>query len=267
MQIEKIHFAPPGSKEPSQLREAAEDCIARAGIYRLLSGAFAEEPSAGFLGALREPGAQAALAEMGLVFDADFSATPLAQLEDALACEYATLFASPGGCAPVESSRLTGRMQQEPFYEVQADYHRLGFEVQQGRFATFEDHLGVELAFIAALLDQAGAAARSADEQQFRRLDKEIKRFWSLHLGRWARGYGQLVERATEHSFYREMAKLLYAFAEEEISHMGLKVEDADGSIVEPPKPETIGLQCGGAPKESAGEQPFAELPAVLQVG
>lgn len=263
MLMEKIHFTPPESKAVFQPQEAAQDCTARAGIYRLLSGAFAEEPGAGFIDALREPGALAALTETGLAFDADFTATATAQLVEVLACEYTTLFASPGGCAPVESSRLTGRMQQEPFYEVQADYRRLGFEMQQGRFATFEDHLGVELAFIATLLEQAGAAAEAADEPQFRRLEKEIKRFWSLHLGRWARGYGRLVERATEHSFYREMAKLLYAFAEEEIAHMRLKVEDADGSIVEPPKPETDGLQCGGAQRICG--QPFVEAPADLQ--
>ncbi|MBU0501190.1 MAG: molecular chaperone TorD family protein [Gammaproteobacteria bacterium] len=250
------------SFDPQELKE---DLLARAGIYRLLSSAFGGEPGAGFLAGLRQPEALAGLAEMGISLDRDFTDPPLDQLEETLACEYASLFASPGGCLPVESARLTGRTQQEPYYEVQADYRRLGFEVRPGRFAIFHDHLGVELAFLAELLGQSAAAAEAAEGRELRRLEKEIKRFWSLHLGRWARGFGRLVERAADHSFYREMARLLLGFAEDEISRLGIRVEDADGSIVEQPQPETEGLTCGGNPMS---HDPVAsEVPVSLMTG
>ncbi|MFZ5462119.1 MAG: hypothetical protein ACOZB1_00980, partial [Pseudomonadota bacterium] len=58
--------------------------------------------------------------------------------------------------------------------------------------------------------------------------ERETKRFWTLHLGRWVRGYARLVQRAAEHSFYREMARLLEAFAEQEIALLRLRVEDQD---------------------------------------
>lgn len=266
MQMKTIQFMPQESKTPFIPEDTAEDCAARAGIYRLLAGAFAEEPGREFLAALRQGPALAALSEMGLKFGPDFTDSPLDQLTEDLACEYATLFASPGGCPPVESARRTGRMQQEPCFEVRADYRRLGFLVQGGRFASFDDHLGAELEFVAALLGRAEAAARTGDETAFRRLDKEIKRFWSLHLGRWTRGYARLVARATEHSFYREMARLLESFAEDEITRMGLKVDDEDGRKIEPQAQETEGLQCGGA-REVAAPQPGSELPASLLAG
>lgn len=239
--MQALLSVPVHGEAPFDPQEVKEDLLARAGIYRLLSSVFGGEPGAGFLAGLRQPEALAGLAEMGIRLGRDFTGPPLDRLEETLACEYASLFASPGGCMPVESARLTGKLQQEPYYEVQADYRRLGFQVRQERFATFEDHLGVELAFVAELLEQSAAG-----ERELRRLEKEIKRFWSLHLGRWARGFGRLVERAADHSFYREMARLLHGFVEDEIARLGIKVEDADGSIVEPPRQETEGLTCGG---------------------
>lgn len=273
MQIEPIHFIPPEPKTPFNPQEAAEDCAARAGVYHLLASVFAEEASPEFLEALRQPDSMAALGDAGLRFDSDFTAAPLEQLVDDVACEYASLFASPGGAAPVESVRRTGRMQQEPFYEVKADYQRLGFALQPGRFSTTEDQLGAELGFIAALLERAAAAAQANDEKAFRRMDREIKRFWTMHLGRWARGYAQVVARATEHSFYREMAKFLHAFGEDEVLRMKLKVEDADGRPPEEPKHETEGLDTGGGccgssaaapPPPPMLEDPASELPRFL---
>lgn len=248
--------------------DAVDDLRARAGVYRLLSGVFAEEADAAFLDAIRGQESLAALSEFGLNFDADFTQSPIAVLEDSLACEYATLFASPGGAAPVESVRLTGRMQQDPFYRVQADYKRLGFAVQDGRFKTIDDHLAVELAFVASLLEQAAAAIENADEAASKRLDKEIKRFWTLHLGKWARGFGRVVARATVHSFYREMAKLLTLLGEDEVLRLKLKVDDVDGRPPEKPNPEIEGIACGlpdpppGAPQAIVEATP--ELPSEL---
>jgi len=67
---------------------------------------------------------------------------------------------------------------------------------------------------------------------------KEIKRFWALHLGKWVRGYAMLLERASEHSFYREMAKLLGNFAAWELNLLGVKVDDLDGGRLKVPKAE-----------------------------
>lgn len=217
---------------------SAEDWRARAEVYRLLAGVFTEEPSIEFLRGLRRPEALRALAEAGLKFDPDFTEPELSALADTLACEYTTLFAASGGFPPVESVRLTGRYQQDPYFAVRQDYQRLGFAVRKGRFFVFDDQLGVELMFVAELLERAAATLNAGQTAESRRLEREIKRFWTLHLGRWVRGYARLVERATEHSLYREMARFLHAFAEAEIELLRLRVEDGDHGREVVPKSE-----------------------------
>jgi len=218
--------------------ELLAECNARAGIYRLLAGVFLEEPTAEYLNALRSPAVMSSLREMGVVFSEDFTATPLAELLDTLACEYAVLFVVAGGCPAVESVRLTGRYQQQPYFEVREFYRKAGFQLSGSRFAVFDDQLGVELSFLAELLERAAVALALGDQSGFARVIKEMKRFWVLHTGRWVRGYASLLARATEHSFYREMAKLLGGFADWEIDLLALKVDDLDGGKLKVPKAE-----------------------------
>lgn len=218
------------------------ECRARVDVYRLLAGVFVEEPSPAFLTALRSPQASQQFAEVGLSFDADFTDASLDTLVETLACEYTTLFANSGGFPPVESVRLTGRYKQDPHFEIGETYRRLGFVLSKGRFEVFPDQLGVELMFIAEMLERAATALDAENEperrREYRRLEREIKRFWTLHLGRWVRGYCRLIERSAEHSFYREMARFLGGFAAEEIDAMGLRIEDSDQGRAVVPKAE-----------------------------
>lgn len=258
--------------DPTQLRE---ECRARADLYRILAGVFVEEPSKTFLAALREQGLLQSLRDVGIVFDADFLQADLPTLADALACEYATLFASSGGFPPIESVRLTGRFKQDPHFQVAQLYARLGFEQTKGRFDVFPDQLGIELMFVAEMLQRCADALAREDMPAFRSLEKEIKRFWALHLGRWVRGYSGLIERAASHSFYREMARFLGGFADEEIVAMGLShLDDLDQGRLEVPKSE-IKMEfnpdepvCGACPSgpvdRSAGPQSRRVIPITL---
>lgn len=215
--------------------EQAAECRARAAMYRILSGVFAEEVSAEFLRALRDETLLAQLTEVGLCFDDDFLTPSEQELLDALAVEYTALFASTGGFPPIESVRLHGLLQQEPAFQVEGIYRTYGFIVKPGRFTTFPDHLGVELLFVAELLERCAEALDAGEQTTARKLEKAVKRFWAQHLGRWVRGYGRLIQRAAGHSFYREMARLLTLFAEEELAAMGLSVEDRDqGKLIVP---------------------------------
>jgi len=218
--------------------ETAAECRERSGIYHLLSGVFVEEPGTEFLAALRTAEVREQFAAAGLRFDPDFLDTPLADLAEALAIEYTTLFAASGGFPPVESVRLFGRFKQEPNFETMQTYRRLGFALRPGRFEVFADQLGIELMFVAELLERAALALEQGDARAHRRLEKEIKRFWVQHLGRWVRGYCRLIERTAEHSFYREMARFLGGFAAEEIEAMALSIEDADHARPVVPKAE-----------------------------
>jgi TorA maturation chaperone TorD len=219
--------------------EIVDECRARSGIYRLLGGVFVEEPSAEFLAAIRRGDSLGSLAAAGVTFDADFLESDETSLSEALACEYTTLFASSGGFPPFESVRLTGRYKQEPCFQTEQIYRTMGFTLLKGRFEIFPDHLGVELMFVAELLERSAIALESDDLPGYKRLEKEIKRFWTLHLGRWVRGYCRLIERAAQHSFYREMARFLGSFADEEIVAMNLKrLEDLDQGRAVVPKSE-----------------------------
>jgi len=248
--------------------ELIAECKARANIYRLLAGAFLEEPTADYLNAIRSPEVTASLREMGVAFGEDFTGTPLGKLQDTLACEYAVLFVVAGGCPAVESIRLTGRYQQQPYFEVREFYKKAGFQVSGSRFAVFDDQLGVELTFLAELLDRSADVLALGDQAGYERVTKEIKRFWVLHPGKWVRGYASLLVRASEHSFYREMAKLLTNLAEWEIDLLGLKVDDVDGGKLKVPKAE-IEYEfdpdepvCNACEKgqEDQGEEEFQEV-------
>jgi len=218
--------------------ELVAECKARANIYRLLAGMFLEEPTAGYLKALRSPEVLASLRGMGTTFAGDFTEAPLEQLQETLACEYTVLFVVAGGCPPVESIRLTGRYQQQPFFEVRDFYKKNGFEISAGRFTVFEDQLGAELTFVAEMLERAAMLLEADDQEAYTKLVKEIKRFWALHPGKWVRGYATLLERASDHSFYREMAKLLGGFAAWELNLLCVKVDDLDGGKLKVPKAE-----------------------------
>lgn len=228
-----------GNETPLDSQQLRAECLARANLYRILAGVFVEEPSTNFLAALRQPGLLQALGDAGIAFDSDFLTSDLATLSEALACEYATLFASSGGFPPIESVRLTGRFKQDPHFQVMQIYQRMGFQQVKGRFEVFPDQLGIELMFVAELLERCAMALAQQDMLTYKRIEKEIKRFWTLHLGRWVRGYSGLIERASSHSFYRQMACFLGGFANEEIAAMGLThLDDLDQGQLEVPKSE-----------------------------
>jgi len=241
------------------LPQLGAECKARARIYRVLAGVFVEEPSIEFLATMGDVAWLRSLEQVGVKFEADFLDTELSTLANVLACEYTTLFASSGGFPPVESVRMTGRFRQEPHFQVAATYQRLGFAQVTGRFEVFADQLGMELMFVAEMLERCAQAAGSDDAVAYKKLDKEIKRFWTLHLGRWVRGYSGLIVRAANHSFYREMARFLHGFASEEIAAMGLtRLEDLDqGQLVIPKSEITLEFNpdepvCGACPSGAA---------------
>lgn len=213
----------------------ADEYAARSHYYRLLAGAFIEEPGREFLTALRTAESLHSLNELGVSFAHDFLDPPIDELHETLACEYTVLFASSGGFPPVESVRLHGGYQQAPCFAVREFYAREGFEVSAGRFPVFDDQLGVELQFIASMLDRIVVAIENGDHQEQRRVEKSIKRFWVQHLGRWVRGYATLAERAASHSFYREMARLLDNFAGFELEMLGIVMVDEDQGKMELP--------------------------------
>jgi TorA maturation chaperone TorD len=236
-----------------------DELRARASISRLLSGAFVEEPGEALIDAVRSPDALASLAEAGLCFDDDFFRPSTAELADALGIEFSSMFVAAGGFPPIESARLTGRLQQEPYHQVRQVYRDAGFVVARGRFHVFDDQLGIELLFVAEMLERAAAALDRGDRAEARRVERDVKRYWTLHLGRWVRGYARLVQRAAQHSFYREMGRMLEVFAEGEIAALRLRIADDDqGRLVVPKQDPVVEVNpdepvCNGCGPAGAG--------------
>jgi putative dimethyl sulfoxide reductase chaperone len=106
------------------------------------------------------------------------------------------------------------------------------------------------------------ADAQDADDSARRvQAEKSLKRFWTQHLGRWVRGYASLVIRATEHSFYREMAAMLRDLSEVELQRLALRVDDLDGGREKVPKSEVDVLVNPDEPVCGACEHGGAALP------
>lgn len=229
---------PPPRPIAEMRAELRAEYDARANLCRLLAGVFVEEADAAFIRALRRPEVLDSLAAAGVCFEADFLDAEESALVERLACEYTTLFAASGGFPPVESVRLTGRYKQDPHFQVAQDYAKWGFVVGKGRFELFPDQLGVELMFVAELLERCSAAMAAGDDVLARRIERDLKRFWTQHLARWVRGYARLIEQVAEHSFYRGMAGFLHGFASEEIAAMGLRTDDEDHARAVVPKSE-----------------------------
>jgi len=237
----------------SKIDSDPETMRSRAVWYRLIAGAFIEEPSKEYIEALRNLDCIDMLSEHGVSFDDDFLASDACELNEDLACEYTSLFASSGGFPPIESVRMEGGYQQQSMSDVKGDYRSEGFVVGKGKFHLFDDQLGVELEFLASLIERQADAIEKNDADEAKRLNRSIRRFWVKHPGRWVRGFGELIAEASEHSFYREMAVLLKVFADAELLLLGINMDDDDGGHYRLPKKDFMsqqegaaGMTCGG---------------------
>jgi len=148
---------------------------------------------------------------------------------DALTWDFNRLFVGPGEmlAAPWESvyRSKTKLTFQEPTLQVRELYERFGVQAPAIHREP-DDHLGLELAFVATLSDLAVRAAATEDATQLTRCFDAQKDFLRDHLLSWAPGCLALVEKHAETDYYRGAALL------------------ALGSLTESAR------LCGGAPAE-----------------
>lgn len=124
--------------------------------------------------------------------------------EQALQVEYAHLFLLPEGVKPYESVyRSSERMlQQKPWQDVKHFYNVNGFVLEKGELHP-EDHISVEFAFMAGLIEQG----EQEDVQQS---------FLSEHMIQWIPDLLEDVIKNPYASFYREAAYSGQRFMEKE---------------------------------------------------
>jgi len=133
-----------------------------------------------------------------------------ASMED-LQGDYVRLFIGPGKVpvAPWESvyfskERLTF---QEQTLEVRGWYRRFGLQAER-IYHEPDDHIGLELAFLAHLAQKGLAALEQGDQETFEQLLQAQRGFLEEHLGRWAFAFcAETFEKAST-PFYKGLALL-----------------------------------------------------------
>jgi TorA maturation chaperone TorD len=235
--------------------------LARAGVYRLLGGAFAYPAEAG----LEELGRLAVAAADGLLGAPPLTG-PLLALAKAmresdageLAQEHVFLFDRQVRCPPYEGAygdapQLAGKAAQ--LADVAGFYAAFGLEPAAARPDT-EDHIAAELEFMSALaLKEAYLLAEGAADGIEVTRQAQV-RFLSDHLGRWAQALADTLREATALPYYAAAGDLLAAWVEAEVSRLGASPLRIERRLGHDPLQED-GFACPMA----AGEAPTEEGP------
>ncbi len=129
----------------------------------------------------------------------------------ALTWDFNRLFVGPGEmlAAPWESvyRSKTKLTFQEPTLQVRELYERFGMRAPAIHREP-DDHLGLELAFVATLSDLAAQAAAAGDCAQLARCFEAQKDFLRGHLLAWSPACLELVDKHAQTGYYRGAALL-----------------------------------------------------------
>jgi TorA maturation chaperone TorD len=131
---------------------------------------------------------------------------------DRLLWDYTRLFIGPYHlpCPPYESVYTTPEklLLQDATQEVQSLYLRAGIEVTTEHF--MPDHVGVELGFLAALVERAASNPDLAI-----RYAGLAETFLEAHVRAWVPRFASDLEAAAETPFYQALARLLKLVVEQ----------------------------------------------------
>ena len=133
---------------------------------------------------------------------------------DRLAVDYADIYlnyslhASPFESVWLDEDHL---LQQEPMFEIREWYKRYGLETENWRIRS-EDHLVLQLQFIAALLDSDVSMPEGVTLQK--RL-QDATTFMDEHLLLWLSDFTTLVSQRCSTDFYASIAVLTYAYMDQ----------------------------------------------------
>jgi TorA maturation chaperone TorD len=210
--------------------------LRRAGIYRVLGGAFAYPTRERLDDVARAAATLAVTAPAGALRDAlaRFSCAAFGTEPDTAATEYVFLFDREVRCPPYEGAwgdgaAMAGRVAR--LADIAGFYCAFGVEAA-GAQPECEDHLVAELEFmsIAALKE---AAALDVDELDDAAVTREAQtKFVTEHLGRWAVAFAEELAAATALPYYTSAAGLLAAWIDADVAHLGAtpdRMEDRSG--------------------------------------
>lgn len=194
--------------------EALTELTSARNLYLLLGRVFVKEIDRDFYSLLRseqmiralEP-LQAGLGGDGLSDD---------EVLERLAVEYSALFIQPGSFPPYESVFKKGRHLAEPADQVEIIYQLNGFDYRSQWPSLFPDHLGLEMNFVASLLDSHIKALEKGLVDEAKRLENTRLEFMKKHLCQWGTQYMEKIAEATSDLFYKPFIAFARSFLESE---------------------------------------------------
>jgi anaerobic sulfite reductase subunit A len=210
-------------------QELLEVIKERLSSYAFFSRMYREEVTSALLSELAESHAFDVQAkEAGTeVFGAFIDKLKGADLERTaagLAAEYAGLFLNAGKhpVFPYESvyTSQEGLLMQKARDEVLREYQQHGL-TRGETFNEPEDHLAIELEFMAFLCRKTIEVLQNDDQEQGIAYLEKQKEFLEQHLLTWCPRFCQDLERAAESDFYRGIAQLTRGFLDSESESLG----------------------------------------------
>ena len=189
-----------------------ERLAARAYLYALFQHLFAEEPNESFVQAVDAELAREAFVLMGgTACDAEAFGKALAGLEDVPArrIDYARLFVGPGAlpAPPWESvcKFKDGSLFTRITLEVRAAYRAQGF-IPERYPQVSDDHLALELDFLARLAQGMQKAWEEGDSDALERARQTSASFLEEHLGAWIGPFSADLANASSDSHAADLA-------------------------------------------------------------
>ncbi len=143
----------------------------------------------------------------------------LDELEVKLAADYARLFLSINKVPahPSESAYRDGTMMQHSRDEVLKTYWSFGVDKKR-EFTEPEDHIAVELSFVAYLCERAIEALKNKDTKETKRCLQGQKDFLEKHLIKWMPKLAKDILNTGKTPFYKAIAVLTKEYLEMDLS-------------------------------------------------
>jgi len=199
-----------------------------------------------FLASAQDPGVSGTELADGFKQIADYASSLKSdELEKArleLAIEYAGLFLGVWRVPahPSESAYFTGGqlIMQEPRDEVLKIYRSMGVD-KGDQFKEPEDHIALELQFMAHVCEKANAALAKQDITEARECLGVQRDFLNDHLGKWVPKLSADILKSARREFYKAIAKITEGYVEMDKKVVAELIENlaaSSGSGAEPKK-------------------------------
>ena len=187
----------------------------RGEFYRLLSSFFLKEASVEVLETLSSLSLPPMRSEKSIRNLIPPKGKEVKSFKEELDVDFARIFLGLNcrGAFPYESVYRTklGLLMQDPFDEVREFYGKMGFKKNPG-LKEPEDHIAIELAFMANLAHQTGMALKNDKKQEALTHLEQQREFLRQHLSPWVPSFCKDIQEVAWTEFFKSSASLLSAW-------------------------------------------------------